>query len=148
MSYSQETKDIDFAYKVRHALNESADRLPAPTRDRLAQARKAALARKKADTPSAVLAIRGVLAGNTVISFPGPSTWMGKLGLALPLLILVVGLFGIYQYEQQRRISDLADLDAAVLVDELPPAAYLDAGFTAYMNMQGQNAQNAQASQS
>lgn len=142
MSYSKETKDIDFAYKVRHALTESADRLPARTLDRLAQARKVAVSRKKADAPSAVLVVRGVLAGSNGFSFQGPATWMGRFGLALPLLVLIAGLFGIYQYEQQRRVSDLADLDAAVLVDELPPEAYLDTGFTAYMNMaQGQNSQ-------
>jgi hypothetical protein len=138
MSYSQETKDIDFAYKVRHALNESAEQLSAQTLDRLANARKLAMSRKKDDAPSAALAISGVLAGNTGFSFQGPGTWLGKLGIALPLLVLVAGLFGIYQYEQQRRVADLAEIDAAVLVDELPPAAYLDTGFTAYLNQAGE----------
>jgi hypothetical protein len=42
------TDDLNFAYKVRHALNDKLDDLPASTTDRLAQARKMALARKKA----------------------------------------------------------------------------------------------------
>jgi hypothetical protein len=138
MSYSQETRDIDFAYKVRHALNHSAESLPTQTLDRLAAARKQALARKKPDMPSAVLATSGVLAGNTGLTFRGPGTWMGKLGIALPLLVLVAGLTGIYQYEQKQRVADLADIDAAVLVDELPPSAYLDNGFTAYLNQSGE----------
>ena len=138
MNYSKETMDIDFAYKVRHALNQSAEKIPAQTLDRLANARKIAMSRKKADTPSAALAIKGVLAGNAGFSFQGPGSWMGKLGMVLPLLALVVGLFGIYHYEEQRRIRDLADIDAAVLVDELPPDAYLDTGFTAYLNNAGE----------
>ena len=39
------TDDLNFAYKVRHALNERLDDLPASTTDRLAQARMAAMAR-------------------------------------------------------------------------------------------------------
>ncbi|MFZ6844322.1 DUF3619 family protein [Undibacterium sp. RuTC16W] len=134
MNYSREAQDLDFAYKVRHALNESAERLPAPTLDRLANARKIAMSRKKQSSPSAVLAFGGVLAGAHGFSFGGPNSWLGKLGVALPMLVLIVGLMGIYEYEQQRRISDLADIDVAVLADELPPDAYLDTGFSAYLN--------------
>lgn len=134
MNYSKEAKDLEFAYKVRRALNESAESLPAPTLDRLAQARKMAMARKKQEAPVAVLAFKGVLAGNSGFSFQGPGSWLGKLGIALPLLVLVAGLIGIYEYEQQQNINELADIDTAVLVDELPPAAYVDTGFTAYLN--------------
>ncbi|MCU6433051.1 DUF3619 family protein [Undibacterium sp. Jales W-56] len=134
MNYSREARDLDFAYKVRHALNESAERLPAPTLDRLASARKIAMSRKKQSSPTAALAFNGILAGNHGFSFGGPSSWLGKLGVALPMLVLILGLIGIYEYEQQRRISDLADIDVAVLADELPPDAYLDTGFSAYLN--------------
>lgn len=134
MNYSREAKDLDFAYKVRRALNESAENVPAPALERLASARKMALARKKQEVPATVLALKGVLAGNNGFSFQGPVSWLGKLGVALPLLVLVLGMMGIYHYEQQQRINDLADIDAAVLVDELPPAAYVDTGFTAYVN--------------
>ncbi|MFZ6690329.1 DUF3619 family protein [Undibacterium sp. SXout20W] len=134
MNYSQESQDLDFAYKVRRALNESAESLPAPTLDRLAMARKAALARKKPDAGAKVHIFSGVLAGNNGFSFSGPSTWFGRLGMIIPLLALVAGLAGIYQHEKEQRISELADIDSAVLVDELPPAAYVDTGFTAYLN--------------
>ena len=45
---------------------------------------------------------------------------------------------GIYQAEQQQRISELAELDAAVLSDELPLSAYLDHGFNAYLTKREQ----------
>ena len=134
MNYSKEASDLDFAYKVRRALNESTENISEPTLDRLAQARKMALARKKADTPASVLAFRSVLAGVGGFAFKGPESWMGKFGIALPLLVLVAGLIGIYEYEQQQNINELADIDTAVLVDELPPAAYIDTGFSAYLN--------------
>ncbi len=134
MNYSKEAKDLDFAYKVRRALNESAENIPEPTLNRLSNARKIALSRKKQENPSAVLISKGILAGNTGHSFNRPNAWFGKLGIALPLLVLMLGLFGIYEYEQQQRINDLAEIDAAVLVDELPPDAYLDTGFSAYLD--------------
>jgi hypothetical protein len=60
------------------------------------------------------------------------------MGVALPLLVLVAGLIGIYQYEQQEHIAEIAELDAAVLSDELPLSAYLDHGFNAYLNQSEQ----------
>ncbi|MBC3884640.1 DUF3619 family protein [Undibacterium griseum] len=134
MNYSKESRDLDFAYKVRRALNESAENIPAPALERLAQARKLALSRKKQEAPVAVLALKSVFAGNNGLSFQGPGSWLGRLGMLLPLLVLIAGLIGIYEYEQQQNINELADIDTAVLVDELPPAAYVDTGFTAYLN--------------
>ena len=133
------TDDLNFAYKVRHALNEQLDDLPASTTERLAQARKMALARKKAhvDVPLSVRIAKTetATAGGLL---PQPFAWLGRMGVALPLLALVIGLAGIYQYEQQERISDLAEIDAAVLSDELPLSAYLDHGFNAYLTQSEQ----------
>jgi hypothetical protein len=133
------TDDLNFAYKVRHALNETLDDLPASTTDRLAQARKTALARKKAhvEVPLSVRVAKTELAGAGGL-LSQPFSWLGRMGVALPLLALVIGLAGIYQYEQQERIADLADIDAAVLSDELPLSAYLDHGFNAYLNQSEQ----------
>jgi hypothetical protein len=58
--------------------------------------------------------------------------------VAVPLMVLVAGLAGIYQYEEQQRIAEIAELDAAVLSDELPLTAYLDTGFNAYVAQRGQ----------
>ena len=55
---------------------------------------------------------------------------------AVELLALVIGMGGVYQHEQQERLADLADIDAAVLADELPLTAYLDTGFPAYLESQ------------
>jgi hypothetical protein len=127
------TDDLNFAYKVRHALNEKLDELPASTTDRLAQARKLALARKKAhvEVPLAVRVVKTELAA--VGGLMSPFNWLGRWGMLVPALALVIGMVGIYQYEQQERIADLAEIDAAVLSDELPLDAYLDHGFNAYL---------------
>lgn len=61
--------------------------------------------------------------------FHGQAVW----GLSLPILVLVVGMAGIFHHEQQRQIREIADIDIAVLSDELPPSAYADNGFRAYI---------------
>ncbi len=126
-------KELNYAYKVRHALNESLDILPPPTIDRLASARKLALSHKKNDAPLRVFAPQRALAGKIVNFFDKPLSWIGRMGLAIPVIVLVIGLVGIYQAEQQQRISEIADIDVAVLSDELPLTAYLDHGFNAYL---------------
>lgn len=131
------TRELNFAYKVRHALNESVDSLPSPTVEKLASARKIALSRKKKESPLRVLVTGRLAAGHIGSVFSEPLSWLAKMGLAVPLVVLVVGLASIYQFEQQRRISDTAEMDAAVLSDELPLSAYLDHGFNAYLASRG-----------
>ena len=129
------TDDINLAYKLRHALNENLDALPASTTERLAAARALALSRKKADAP----AVPGKARKTSRffdLGFHLSGAGLGRLGVAVPMLALVFGLGGLYQYEQQQRIAELAELDAAVLADELPLTAYLDHGFNAYLESQ------------
>jgi hypothetical protein len=56
-----------------------------------------------------------------------------KLALAWPVLALVIGLAGIAWWEDHQRTAELADIDAAMLSDDLPLNAYLDHGFNAYL---------------
>ncbi|EMN1929751.1 DUF3619 family protein, partial [Burkholderia ambifaria] len=53
MSSAPVNREYEFALKVRRALDERAAALPAATTDRLAVARRAALARKKPEPASA-----------------------------------------------------------------------------------------------
>jgi len=127
------TRELNFAYKVRHALNESTENLPVATTDRLAAARNAALARRKKESPLRVLVTRRIIAG-PVGNFVGERlAWLAPFGLILPLVVVAFGLSGIYHYEKQRRIRETAEIDAAVLSDELPLSAYLDHGFSTYI---------------
>ena len=132
------TDDINLAYKIRHALNENLDALPPSTTERLAAARAIALSRKKADAPhrQQQQQRKAGLRRFFDVDFHLSGAGLGRLGVAIPLLALVVGLGGLYQYEQQERIAELAELDAAVLADELPLTAYLDHGFNAYLESQ------------
>lgn len=127
------TRQINFAYRVRHALNEQLDNMPAATTDRLAAARARALARKKPDAPRRAFATEHAFSGRAGGHFGDRLSWLARMGVAIPMVVVAAGIFALYQSESQRRISDFAEIDAMVLVDELPLNAYLDNGFNAYL---------------
>jgi hypothetical protein len=127
-------KEINFAYKVRHALDETLENLPASSLDRLASARNIALSRKKEEPVARRVPVsRQRYAGLIGKYFGEPLSWMVRIGIATPLLLGLVLFVSIYQYEQQQRLDEIAEMDAAVLADELPLSAYLDHGFNAYL---------------
>lgn len=139
-----ELRERRFAHAVRTALNESAGQLPPDVRDRLAAARRTALAHKKAEAPRTVhapaLAMPG--GGSAAFDLEGgmPSSplqrvgaFLRRFGLLWPTIALVAGLAGIYQWQQQQRVDELAEVDAAMLLDDLPLAAYADQGFHQYL---------------
>jgi hypothetical protein len=137
------TDDINLAYKIRHALNENLDNLPASTTDRLAAARAAALARKKADAPVRAKQQRASFDLGSLFSMQ----WMARAAVVAPLLLMAAGMVGVYQYEREQRAAELAELDAAVLSDDLPLTAYTDHGFNAYLAQQQQAQQQPQRAQ-
>jgi len=59
---------------------------------------------------------------------------------ALPLLALVLGLIAISIIQNDNRTTELAEIDAALLTDDLPPTAYTDPGFAQFLKLSsGQN---------
>ena len=140
MSTALDQKEAEFALKVCRALDESITTLPAASLDQLAAARRTAIARKKPEevavaAPVFAPALAG--AGGSSGGFetmPAPKRGrFSRLALAWPLLALVIGLAGIAYLEDKQRTAELADIDAAMLSDNLPLDAYLDHGFNAYL---------------
>ncbi|WP_034302834.1 DUF3619 family protein [Herbaspirillum sp. RV1423] len=132
-------KELQFAYRVKRALDANLEYLPESTTQSLAAARRVALARQKKAAPVHAVAPQFALAG----AFGGNSSqssfsWLGRLGVAIPLLAGVMLFAGLYEHEHRQRISELAEIDAGVLSDELPLSAYLDHGFNAYLAQQGE----------
>ncbi|MGE5714084.1 MAG: DUF3619 family protein [Betaproteobacteria bacterium] len=123
----------EFGYRIRQALNEGLARLDYRTTFRLQQARQAALARHASAQPEVVWVPATQTAGGPPVD-AGFGGWMVRLGLAAPLIALAIGFFGIYQYQESRRISEQADMDFAVLLDEVPLSTYADKGFGALLS--------------
>ena len=61
-----------------------------------------------------------------------PWTWLASM---LPLLTLVVGLITIKHFQDERRAREVADVDTALLTDDLPPSAYTDPGFLRFLKL-------------
>ena len=120
--------DNEFGYRVRQALNEGAERLDYRTSLRLEQARRKALSAHRAQSAPAWRP-NLVPAGGPSVESEAPTGWAQRLGLAAPLFALIVGFVGIYQWQQEQRISELADMDFAVLLDDAPIGTYADKGF-------------------
>jgi len=62
----------------------------------------------------------------------GPG-WGGRLASLLPLFILVLGFVVIQQTLLEVQIEAAAEVDAALLSDDLPPQAYTDPGFAEFL---------------
>lgn len=109
-------------------LDASTDSLPHDITERLRAARMQAMAQFR---PAAVLqpnAGTAVLTGNDDEGDLWP-----RLVALIPLLALVAGLFAIQTLGDDHRARELAEIDAAILTDDLPPAAYTDPGFAQFL---------------
>jgi hypothetical protein len=51
----------------------------------------------------------------------------------MAILTLVLGLVALDAYEDMMQAQELADIDMAVLTDDLPPDAYTDNGFSSFL---------------
>ena len=121
--------ELHFAYQVKQHLNASLRALPADKAERLCAAREQALARQRklATAPVAALAGAGSVAGSLPV---GQFAWAAQV---LPVLVLAAALLGISYWHQNNRAEENADIDTQMLVDELPPSAYADKGFGAWI---------------
>ncbi|MBU6194011.1 MAG: DUF3619 family protein [Burkholderiales bacterium] len=66
----------------------------------------------------------------------GTGSWWTKLVSALPLLILALGFLAIQDTLAERQVQAAAEVDAALLTDDLPPQAYADPGFAEFLRRQ------------
>ncbi len=71
--------------------------------------------------------------GETIASRSGGQSWWAKGVSFLPLLILALGFLAIQDTLLERQIQAAAEVDAALLADDLPPQAYSDPGFAEFL---------------
>lgn len=123
-----------FSLRVTARLSEHAQDVSADVAERLRFAREQALERartvRKAEVAQPQL---GVTAAGAAILGGGNGSWWVKLASVLPLLALAGGLMLIQSWQTNAQISVAADIDAALLADDLPPKAYSDAGFVEFL---------------
>lgn len=138
--FAREALEARYGYKLAARLHESSEALPHETAERLKAARYLALGRRKKEVaPEVAAAWQAQANGTATLSAGGGDLpgWVQSLLLALPAIVLLVGLWGLHHNaqsrEQAQQLQQAAEVDAAMLADELPPVAFLESGFSRYV---------------
>lgn len=125
--------ELKLTYKIRQVLNQGTERLDRTTVDRLYAARQNALAQQK-------VAVRGLSLAGFGEWFTGETvpTYARTVIAAFALLI---GVISTYVWSNFEQAAENAEIDSALLSDDIPPAAYLDKGFHAWLDRSSQSSQ-------
>jgi uncharacterized protein DUF3619 len=128
---AREALESRFARSVVACLSESAESVAPDVAERLRFAREKSLeiARRSHGTAAPV----GVTASGAGILGFGRSQWWLRIAAVLPLVALVGGLVLIQDWQNRTQISVAAEVDEALLGDDLPINAYRDPGFTEFL---------------
>ncbi len=138
-----EALEARFGLRVTARLNEGTQALPHDVSERLRVARQQALERaavRRLKTASSTTADDAVSLGDGSaalhwhhVSPNQRPAWLGALGALVPVLLLLVGLVFISHWRDREQIATTADIDSALLGDDLPPAAFTDPGFVEFL---------------
>ena len=135
MTHTANTQD-EFGLRIAARLNSANLDLPHDISERLRAARtRAVAARLKPQTRLQVSSSVIHQNGAALLNFNGDeglNIW-SRLASFLPLIALVAGLAFIQTMMDDDRANELAEVDSALLVDDLPPAAYADPGFLQFL---------------
>jgi hypothetical protein len=117
-------EDTEFGYKTRQLLNQGLDNLDRKVAGRIHEARQTALSRQR--TSVGGLRLAGIGAGMDFAFFP-------QARKLVAVVALTIGATGTYYWNAFEQAQEYEEIDSALLVDELPPSAYLDRGFHAWL---------------
>jgi hypothetical protein len=123
-----------YGLKTASYLSAGAADLPYEISERLRAARAQAVSKRKIvkmETAGAVVNS----GGSAALSWGSDDglSWWARIGSVVPLIALVVGLLAINSIQSDNRDQEVAEVDAALLTDELPPAAFADPGFIQFL---------------
>jgi hypothetical protein len=127
-----------FGRRVAARLSSGTQELPYEVSERLRAARMQAVANRKRIAGLRTAATVSASGGAGVMTADEHVSLWGLIASVLPLLALVAGLILIHTIQNERRANEVAEVDAALLTDDLPPAAYADPGFIQFLKQAGQ----------
>lgn len=134
---SAEALETRVAMRLVAALTEH--QLDATTPDidaRLSFAREQAMAAAHKAQRVPAPFILGSVGGAAVLGGGADATsWWLRLGSLVPLAVLLAGLALIDNHYTRSQIDAAADVDTAILSDDLPPEAYRDRGFVEFLKI-------------
>ena len=125
-----------FGLKAASYLSAGATELPHDISERLRVARAHAVAHRKVvrlKSPVHLLSSGG--SATLGLGSSDGVSWWARIGSVVPLIALVVGLLAINSIQNDNRAQEVAEVDTALLTDELPPAAFADPGFVQFLKV-------------
>jgi Protein of unknown function (DUF3619) len=127
-----------FALRVAATLSERSDNCGHDISERLRIARERAVETARTGRIASTAPATSVVSGQrgTLVLGQRPG-WLFRLAAALPVVVLVAGLVVIDQMHDERQSVAAAEVDTALLADDLPPDAYADAGFAQFLKSGG-----------
>lgn len=122
-----------FGRRVAAQLDQSALLVHADISERLRIAREQALARRRIVELQVSASLHVASSGTLSLGWG----WRTRLSSMLPAILLLVGLITISAIGDDQHARELADVDTELLLDELPPDAYIDPGFAKFLQIKG-----------
>ena len=131
-SFTAEKTIDDIGKALARRLDRDGPELGYDIGERLRAARMQAIAVRKPELATA-MGLQ-LTAGQATLSQGGEGgpLW-GRLASFLPLVVLILGLVAIQSFQSENSVMEIAEVDSALLLDELPPTAYTDPGFLQFL---------------
>lgn len=128
---SEENSEEQFARQLCRALDQRASALDPVVVERLRAARMRALERQ----PLAITESQIVGTGRTAsLTHPDQDDSGHPWRTFFAILTMIIGMSVAYYWNSFDEADASEEIDSALLADELPPKAYLDPGFQAWLS--------------
>jgi hypothetical protein len=128
LSKTSSALEEQFGRRLAARLSAGSADLPHDIGERLRVARQQAVAHRK--IAPALRPAQVIVPSGGAVALGG---WWTRVGAVVPLVALVVGLVTISIVQDENRVNDMAEVDTALLTDDLPPAAFTDPGFAQFL---------------
>jgi len=134
-----EALEARVALRITGALSQRNEVLPHDIAERLRVSRLRAVdrardLRKLSVPPPCTWDVEATqVQGGGTLSMSGPPSWWLRVASLAPLALLLVGFLFIQRSYVDQQVRAAAEIDAAILTDDLPPQAYSDPGFAEFL---------------
>jgi len=130
-----------FGLNLAARLSDSANTLPHHIVERLRVSRVQALDRFKQAKMLVASSVQASGGAATMSFGDEEGSFWRRVASLVPLLVLIAGLIAVNMLDRDTRARELAEIDAAILTDDLPPAAYTDPGFAQFLSARREQSQ-------
>jgi len=132
MKNSAFTPQDQIGMRMAALLDQHTKQLPYDISERLRAARTRALAAGRAKRTELITVSDAQIQSNGTVRLPFQSSTHDiykLLASFIPLVCLAAGLMLLYDFHNNQAAMELAEIDSALLIDDLPPQAYADPAF-------------------